>query len=98
MLLPIVFTIRVQAVVLDVYKRQIEEINRKLEALPPEHPAKYPHGLFLKAKDNLWGNIVIGLGNRLAVFQSRLADKITDVYKRQELTLHTAYLWPKEVQ
>ena len=40
----------------------IEEINRKLEALPPEHPAKYPHGLFLKAKENLWGNIVIGLG------------------------------------
>ena len=55
----------------------IEEINRRLAALPPEHPAKYPHGLFLKAKENLWGNIVIGLGNRLAVFQSRLADKIT---------------------
>ena len=33
--------------------------------------------IFLKAKENLWGNIVIGLGNRLAVFQSRLADKIT---------------------
>ena len=45
--------------------------------MPPEHPAKYPHGLFLKAKENLWGNIVIGLGNRLAVFQSRLVDKIT---------------------
>ena len=55
----------------------IEEINRRLAALPPEHPAKYPHGLFLKAKENLWGNIVIGLGNRLAVFQSRLVDKIT---------------------
>ena len=65
----------------DVYRmiatESIEEINRKLEALPPEHPAKYPHGLFLKAKENLWGNIVIGLGNRLAVFQSRLVDKIT---------------------
>ena len=65
----------------DVYRmiatESIEEINRRLAALPPEHPAKYPHGLFLKAKENLWGNIVIGLGNRLAVFQSRLADKIT---------------------
>lgn len=41
----------------DVYRmiatESIEEINRKLEALPPEHPAKYPHGLFLKAKENL---------------------------------------------
>ena len=65
----------------DVYRmiatESIEEINRRLAALSPEHPAKYPHGLFLKAKENLWGNIVIGLGNRLAVFQSRLADKIT---------------------
>ena len=65
----------------DVYRmiatESIEEINRRLAALPPEHPAKYPHGLFLKAKENLWGNIVIGLGNRLAVFQSRLVDKIT---------------------
>lgn len=65
----------------DVYRmiatESIEEINRKLEALPPEHPAKYPHGLFLKAKENLWGNIVIGLGNRLAVYQSRLVDQIT---------------------
>ena len=65
----------------DVYRmiatESIEEINRKLEALPPEHPAKGPHGLFLKARENLWGNIIIGLGNRLAVFQNPLVDKIT---------------------
>ena len=29
-------------------------------------PAKGHHGLFLKAKENLWGSIAIGLGNRLA--------------------------------
>ncbi|MBQ9347008.1 MAG: type IV secretory system conjugative DNA transfer family protein, partial [Oscillibacter sp.] len=56
---------------------KIEDINRILSELPPEHPAKGPHGLFLKAKENLWGNIVIGLGNRLAVYQSQLVDKIT---------------------
>jgi type IV secretion system protein VirD4 len=57
--------------------KSINEINRILEQLPPDHPAKGPHGLFLKARENLWGNIVIGLGNRLAIFQNKLVDKIT---------------------
>ncbi len=65
----------------DVYRilatESVEAINQTLSALPPDHPAKYPHGLFLKAKENMWGNIIIGLGNRLAVFQSKLADRIT---------------------
>lgn len=65
----------------DVYRiiadQSINEINRTLAALPPEHPAKGHHGLFLKAKENLWGNIVIGLGNRLAIYQNQLVDKIT---------------------
>ena len=65
----------------DVYKilayKSVNEINRTLAELPPEHPAKGPHGLFLKARENLWGNIIIGLGNRLAVFQNPLVDKIT---------------------
>lgn len=65
----------------DVYQlltnKSINEINRILAALPPEHPAKGHHGLFLKARENLWGNIVIGLGNRLAIFQNKLVDAIT---------------------
>ena len=65
----------------DVYRlltdKSINEINRLLASLPPDHPAKGPHGLFLKARENLWGNIVIGLGNRLAVFQDKLVDTIT---------------------
>ena len=55
----------------------VTEINRKLDALPRDHPAKGPYGLFVKAKENLWGNIITGLGNRLAVFQNQLVDKIT---------------------
>ena len=58
-------------------EKTVAEINATLAELPPEHPAKGPHGLFLKAKENLWGNIVIGLGNRLAIYQSQLVDKIT---------------------
>ena len=65
----------------DVYKimanKSINEINTLLAELPPEHPAKGHHGLFLKARENLWGNIAIGLGNRLAIFQNPLVDKIT---------------------
>ena len=65
----------------DVYQimanKSIQEINRTLAELPPEHPAKGHHGLFLKARENLWGNIAIGLGNRLAIFQNNLVDAIT---------------------
>ncbi len=65
----------------DVYQimahKSINEINNMLAELPPEHPAKGHHGLFLKARENLWGNIAIGLGNRLAIFQNPLVDKIT---------------------
>ena len=65
----------------DVYQllanKSINEINRILAALPAEHPAKGHHGLFLKARENLWGNIAIGLGNRLAIFQNKLVDSIT---------------------
>ena len=55
----------------------ISEINRKLAALPPDHPARGHHGLFLKAKDTLWSNIITGLGNRLAIYQNPLVDQIT---------------------
>lgn len=57
--------------------KSVNEINSTLASLPPDHPAKGPHGLFLKARENLWGNIIIGLGNRLALFQDRLVDTIT---------------------
>ena len=65
----------------DVYQllahKSIQEINRTLAELPKDHPAKGHHGLFLKARENLWGNIAIGLGNRLAIFQNKLVDTIT---------------------
>ncbi len=60
-----------------IANESINQINAKLQALPPDHPARGHHGLFLKAKETLWGNIVIGLGNRLAIYQNKLVDKIT---------------------
>lgn len=65
----------------DVYQilatMSVNELNRTLASLPPDHPAKGHHGLFLKARENLWGNIITGLGNRLAIFQNKLVDTIT---------------------
>lgn len=52
-------------------------IDREIKLLPAGHPAKGPYGLFLQAKENIRGNIVIGLGNRLNVFQDKLVDAIT---------------------
>ena len=69
-----------------IANESINQINAKLMALPPDHPARGHHGLFLKAKENLWGNIVIGLGNRLAIYQNQLVDKITS-YNDVDLTL-----------
>lgn len=52
----------------------IEEI---MSQLPNSHPAKAPYGIFRLANRQIWGNIAIGLGNRLGVFQNELVDKIT---------------------
>ena len=52
-------------------------IEQKMNMLPQSHPAKAPYGIFKLANRQIWGNIAIGLGNRLNVFQNQLVDKIT---------------------
>ncbi len=66
----------------DVYKilayKSVNEINRTLAELPPEHPAKGPHGLFLKARENLWGQYHHRPWQPvLRSFKNPLVDKIT---------------------
>ena len=63
--------------------QSLEEI---MNGLPRDHPAKAPYGIFKLANRQIWGNIAIGLGNRLAVFQNPLVDKIT-AYNEIDLTL-----------
>lgn len=63
--------------------QSLEEI---MSSLPKSHPAKAPYGIFKLANRQIWGNIAIGLGNRLAVFQNPLVDKIT-AYNEIDLTL-----------
>ena len=64
-----------------IYKMLAGESFSKIEQifdeLPKSHPAKTPYGIFRLANRQIWGNIAIGLGNRLGVFQNAFVDKIT---------------------
>lgn len=62
------------------------DLERRFETLPKDHPALAPYGIFKLANRQIWGNIAIGLGNRLSVFQNPLVDKITS-YNEIDLTL-----------
>lgn len=56
-------------------------MDAKFQKLPPDHPARAPYGIFKQAAANLWGNIFIGLGSRLGVFQNKLVDTITKYHE-----------------
>lgn len=62
------------------------DLERRFDELPRGHPALAPYGIFKLANRQIWGNIAIGLGNRLSVFQNPLVDKITS-YNEIDLTL-----------
>ena len=62
----------------------IDELDVRFRALPQNHPALPPYGIFRQAHKQIWGNIMIGLGNRLNVFQNKLVDEIT---KHNEIDL-----------
>jgi len=62
------------------------DLERHFDELPRGHPALAPYGIFKLANRQIWGNIAIGLGNRLSVFQNPLVDKITS-YNEIDLTL-----------
>lgn len=62
----------------------VNELDARFRALPPDHPALPPYGIFRQAHKQIWGNIVIGLGNRLNVFQNKMVDDIT---KHNEIDL-----------
>lgn len=57
--------------------KTFSEIEEIFDGLPKGHPALAPYGIFRLANRQILGNIAIGLGNRLAVFQNNLVDTIT---------------------
>lgn len=68
-----------------IYKMLSTEGSKSLDAkfkrLPLDHPARAPYGIFKQAASNLWGNIFIGLGSRMSVFQNKLVDTITKYHE-----------------
>lgn len=58
-----------------------KSLDMKFQRLPIDHPARAPYGIFKQAASNLWGNIFIGLGSRLSVFQNKLVDTITKYHE-----------------
>ena len=54
-----------------------------------------PYGIFKLANRQIWGNIAIGLGNRLSVFQNPLVDKITS-YNEIDLTSGGGIDWGEQ--
>lgn len=62
----------------------VNELDARFRALPANHPACPPYGIFRQAPHTIWGNIFIGLGSRLNVFQNKLVDSVT---KHREIDL-----------
>lgn len=64
-----------------VYELLTNNDDKKLSAmfdiLPPGHPALPSWNIYKKAGDNVRGNIIIGLGSRLQVFQADIIKRIT---------------------
>ena len=55
----------------------IAKFDEKFKKLKKGHPALPPYGIFKQANPQILGNIIIGLGSRLNVFQDVMVDKIT---------------------
>lgn len=53
------------------------QLESMFEALPPTHPAKQPWNIFVKAGPQVKGNVIIGLGSRLQVFQANSIRELT---------------------
>lgn len=54
-----------------------KELNALFDVLSPEHPAKAPYSIFQQSSESVRGGVIIGLGSRLQVFQSKDIRMIT---------------------
>ena len=54
-----------------------KKLNAMFDKLPAVHPAKQPFGIFKQSSESVRGNVIVGLGSRLQVFQSDIIRKIT---------------------
>lgn len=54
-----------------------KELNAIFDVLPVDHPAKAPYSIFKQSSENVRGGVIIGLGSRLQVFQSKEIRNLT---------------------
>lgn len=54
-----------------------KKLNVMFDRLRTGHPARAPWAIYKQAGDNVRGNVIIGLGARLQVFQSSIVKQIT---------------------
>lgn len=60
------------------------ELNAIFDPLPISHPAKAPYNIFKQSGDKVRGGVIVGLGSRLQVFQSK---DICNITKYNEIDL-----------
>ena len=63
-----------------------KELNALFDLLPVSHPAKVPYCIYKQASETVRSGVIIGLGSRLQIFQSRVIRQITS-YNEIDLTL-----------
>jgi type IV secretion system protein VirD4 len=54
-----------------------KKLSAMFDRLPIGHPARAPYSIYKQAGDTVRGNVIIGLGARLQVFQSEIIRRIT---------------------
>lgn len=54
-----------------------EQLQEMISKLPAGHPAHAPFNLYIRAGATVQGNVIIGLGTRIQVFQSQMIKDIT---------------------
>ena len=73
-----------------------KELNALFDLLPVSHPAKVPYCIYKQASETVRSGVIIGLGSRLQIFQSKVIRQITS-YNEIDLTLpgrkKCAYFW-----
>lgn len=63
-----------------------KELNALFDLLPVSHPAKVPYCIYKQASETVRSGVIIGLGSRLQIFQSKVIRQITS-YNEIDLTL-----------
>lgn len=63
-----------------------KELNALFDLLPVCHPAKVPYCIYKQASETVRSGVIIGLGSRLQIFQSKIIRQITS-YDEIDLTL-----------